>query len=148
MQEISGGSAGDSKIDDHEGRCLGLKVIIFFKRKTKETEDVMQPFNRFSMNTSLDRSQILNYTTDFHFSRYEVGVLLTCKHFKLAFLKSPSIYSQYKNTLFIPALSYNGTNCHHLLLLLRQLRASRAYSLSQSSYLFSHLSQTRVHPCT
>ena len=27
----------------------------------------MQPFNRFSMNTSLDRSQILNYTTDFHF---------------------------------------------------------------------------------
>ena len=27
----------------------------------------MQPFNRFSMNTSLDRSQILSYTTDFHF---------------------------------------------------------------------------------
>ena len=52
----------------------------------------MQPFNRFSMNTSLDRSQILNYTTDFHFSRYEVAVLLTCKQFKLAFLKSPSIY--------------------------------------------------------
>ena len=52
------------------------------------------------------------------------------------------------NTLFIPALSYNGTNCHHLLLLPRQLRASKAYSLSQSSYLFSHLSQTRVHPCT
>ena len=27
----------------------------------------MQPLNRFSMNTSLDRSQILKYTTDFHF---------------------------------------------------------------------------------
>ena len=52
----------------------------------------MQPFNRFSMNTSLDRSQILNYTTDFHFFPYEVAVLLTCKHFKSAFLKSPSIY--------------------------------------------------------
>ena len=77
MQEISGGSAGDSKIEDHEGRCLGLKGINSFPGKTKETENVMQPFNRFSMNTSLDRSQILNYTTDFHFSRYEVAVLLT-----------------------------------------------------------------------
>ena len=26
-QEISGGSAGDLKIKDHEGRCLGLKGI-------------------------------------------------------------------------------------------------------------------------
>ena len=92
MQEISGGSAGDSKIEDNEGRCLGLKGQILSQRKTKETENVMQPFNRFSMNTSLDQSQILNYTTDFHFSRYEVAVLLTWKHFKLAFLKSPSIY--------------------------------------------------------
>ena len=49
MQEISGGSAGDSKKEDHEGRCLGLKGINSFQRKTKE-----QPFNRFSMNTSLD----------------------------------------------------------------------------------------------
>ena len=30
MQEISGGSAGDSKIEDHEGRCLGLKGINSF----------------------------------------------------------------------------------------------------------------------
>ena len=33
----------------------------------------MQPFNRFSMNTSLDRSQILNYTTDFHFFPVQGG---------------------------------------------------------------------------
>ena len=30
VQEISGGSAGDSKIEDHEGRCLGLKGINSF----------------------------------------------------------------------------------------------------------------------
>ena len=28
--EISGGSAGDSKIEDHKGRCLGLKGINSF----------------------------------------------------------------------------------------------------------------------
>ena len=60
MQEISGGSAGDSKIEDHEGRCLGLKGINSFQALNKETENFMQPFNRFSMNMSLDRSQILN----------------------------------------------------------------------------------------
>ena len=30
VQEISGGSAGDSKIEDHKGRCLGLKGINSF----------------------------------------------------------------------------------------------------------------------
>ena len=30
VQEISGGSAGDWKIEDHEGRCLGLKGINSF----------------------------------------------------------------------------------------------------------------------
>ena len=30
MQEISGGSAGDSKIEKYEGRCLGLKGINSF----------------------------------------------------------------------------------------------------------------------
>ena len=30
VQEISGGSAGDSKIEDHDGRCLGLKGINSF----------------------------------------------------------------------------------------------------------------------
>ena len=30
VQEISGGSAGDSKIEDHEGRCLSLKGINSF----------------------------------------------------------------------------------------------------------------------
>ena len=30
VQEISGGSAGDSKIEDHGGRCLGLKGINSF----------------------------------------------------------------------------------------------------------------------
>ena len=30
VQEISGGSAGDSKIEDHEGMCLGSKGINSF----------------------------------------------------------------------------------------------------------------------
>ena len=54
MHEISGGSAGDSKIEDHEGRCLGLKGILFFQRKTKETEKVMQPFNHFSIRVLIE----------------------------------------------------------------------------------------------
>ena len=109
MQEISGGSAGDSKIENHEGRCLGLKGLILSQRKTKETENVMQPFNRFSMNTSLDRSQILNCTTDFNFSRYEVAVLSKCKHFKLAYLKSPRIY------VFIYYRYIKGLSCKYQL---------------------------------
>ena len=35
MQEISGGSAGDSKIEGHEGRCLGLKGINSLPAKNK-----------------------------------------------------------------------------------------------------------------
>ena len=42
----------------------------------------MQPFNRFSMNTSLDRSQILNYTTDFHFSPVRSGRFVDMQTFK------------------------------------------------------------------
>ena len=58
MQEISGGSAGDSKIEDHEGRCLGFK--------------------------SLDRSQILNYTTDFHFFPVRVGRFVDMETFQIS----------------------------------------------------------------
>ena len=35
MQEISGGSAGDSKIEDYEGRCLVLKGINSFPALNK-----------------------------------------------------------------------------------------------------------------
>ena len=92
MQEISGGSAGDSIIEDHEGRCLGLKGIHSTQRKTKETENVMQPFNLFLLLRVLIEARSSIIQQIFIFSRYEVAVLLTCKHLKLAFLKSPSVY--------------------------------------------------------
>ena len=65
----------------------------------------MQPFNRFSMNMSLDRSQILNYTTDFHFVPVRGGRFVDMQHFKLAFLKSPSIYV-FIYLRYIKGLSY------------------------------------------
>ena len=64
VQEISGGSAGDSKM---EVMKVGISWCIFSQHKTKETENVMQPLNSFSMNTSLIRSQILKYTKYIHF---------------------------------------------------------------------------------
>ena len=84
MQEISGGSAGDSKIEDHEGRCLCLKGINFFPALTKEAENVMQPFNHFSMNTILGRSQILNITTDFHFFPVRGGRFVDMETFQIS----------------------------------------------------------------
>ena len=86
MQEISGGSAGVSKIEDHEGICLALKGINAFQmqRKTKETENVMQRFNRFSLNMSLDPSQILNYTTDFHFFPVRGGRFVDIQTFQIS----------------------------------------------------------------
>ena len=44
----------------------------------------MQPFNRFSINTSLDRSQILNYTTDFHFSPVRDGRFVDMETFEIS----------------------------------------------------------------
>ena len=44
----------------------------------------MQPFNRFSMNTSLDRSQILNYTTDFHFFPVRGGRFVDMETFQIS----------------------------------------------------------------
>ena len=44
----------------------------------------MQPFNRFSMNTSLDRSQILNYTTDFHFFPVRGGRFVDMETFQFS----------------------------------------------------------------
>ena len=84
MREISGGSAIDSKIEDHEGRCLGIKRINSSQRKTKEKENVMHPFNRFSMKTSLDRSQILNYTTDFHIFPVRDGRFVDLETFQIS----------------------------------------------------------------
>ena len=54
------------------------------QRKTKETENVMQSFNRFSKNTSLDRSQILNYTTDFHFFPVRGGRFVDMETFQIS----------------------------------------------------------------
>ena len=42
----------------------------------------MQPFNRFSMSTILDRSQILNYTTDFHFFPVQGGRFVDMQTFQ------------------------------------------------------------------
>ena len=47
-------------------------------------ENVMQPFNRFSMNTSLDRSKILNYTTDFHFFPVRGGRIVDMEKFQIS----------------------------------------------------------------
>ena len=44
----------------------------------------MQPFNRFSMNTSLDRSQILNYITDFHFLPVRGGRFVDMETFQIS----------------------------------------------------------------
>ena len=44
----------------------------------------MQPFNRFSMNTSLDRSQILNYTTNFHFFLVRGGRFVDMQTFQIS----------------------------------------------------------------
>ena len=44
----------------------------------------MQPFNRFSMNTSLDRSQILSYTTDFHFFPVRGGRFVDMETFQIS----------------------------------------------------------------
>ena len=44
----------------------------------------MQPFNRFSMNTSLDRSQILNYTTNFHFFPVRGGRFVDMQTFQIS----------------------------------------------------------------
>ena len=44
----------------------------------------MQPFNRFSMNMSLDRSQILNYTTDFHFFPVRGGRFVDMQTFQIS----------------------------------------------------------------
>ena len=44
----------------------------------------MQPFNRFSMNASLDRSQILNYTTDFHFFPVRGGRFADMQTFQIS----------------------------------------------------------------
>ena len=59
MQEISGGSTGDYKIEDHEGRCLGLTVINSFPA-------------------------ILNYTTDFHFFPVRGGRLVDMQTFQIS----------------------------------------------------------------
>ena len=46
----------------------------------------MQPFNRFSMNTNLDRSQILNFTTalDFHFYPVRGGRFVDMQTFQIS----------------------------------------------------------------
>ena len=44
----------------------------------------MQPFNRFSMNTSLDRSQIRNYTKDFHFFPVRRGRFVDMETFQIS----------------------------------------------------------------
>ena len=44
----------------------------------------MQPFNRFSMNTSLDRSQILIYTTDFHYFPVRGGRFVDMETFQIS----------------------------------------------------------------
>ena len=43
----------------------------------------MQTFNLFSMKTSLDRSQILNYTTDFHFFQVRGGRFVDMQTFQI-----------------------------------------------------------------
>ena len=44
----------------------------------------MQPFNRFSMSMSLDRSQILIYTTDFHFFPVQGGRFVDMQTFQIS----------------------------------------------------------------
>ena len=44
----------------------------------------MQPFNRFSMNKSLNQSQILNYTTDFHFFPVRGGRFVDMQTFQIS----------------------------------------------------------------
>ena len=44
----------------------------------------MQPFNRFPMNRSLDQSQILNYTTDFHFFSVRGGRFVDMQTFQIS----------------------------------------------------------------
>ena len=44
----------------------------------------MQPFNRFPMITSLDRSQILNYTTDFYFFPARGGRFVDMETFQIS----------------------------------------------------------------
>ena len=44
----------------------------------------MQPLNSFSVNTSLDRSQILNYTIDFHFSPVQGGRFVDMETFQIS----------------------------------------------------------------
>ena len=44
----------------------------------------MQPFKRFSMNTSLDRSRILNYATDFHFFPVRGGRFVDMQTFQIS----------------------------------------------------------------
>ena len=61
MQEISDGSAGDSKKEDQVSRFKMGKFFPSVKQKKRKIS-CNQSFNRFSMNTSLDRSHILNFT--------------------------------------------------------------------------------------
>ena len=44
----------------------------------------MQPFNRFSMDTGLDQSHILNYTTDFHFFPVRGGRFVDMETFQIS----------------------------------------------------------------
>ena len=44
----------------------------------------MQPFNRFSMSMSLDRSQILYYTTDIHFFPVRGGRFVDMETFQIS----------------------------------------------------------------
>ena len=44
----------------------------------------MQPLNRFSMKMSLDRSQILNITTDFHFFQVRGGRFVDMETFQIS----------------------------------------------------------------
>ena len=49
----------------------------------------MQPFNRVSMRKSLGRSQILNYTTDFHFFPVRGGRFVDMQTFQISIPEVP-----------------------------------------------------------
>ena len=73
--------------------------------KTKETENVMQPFNRCSMNTSLDRSQILNYTTDFHFFPVRDGRFFFMQKFQISIPEVAEMFSSITGILKVSHIS-------------------------------------------
>ena len=71
--------------------------FILSQFKYEKSGNVRQHFIHFPINVSLIWSQILNYTAEIHFQRSQskgdryFAVLMECEQFGFAFLKSPSI---------------------------------------------------------